>query len=80
MTEPTAEDAPRRLFLLDGHSLAYRAFFAPPWHLRLYIQLKLMSTNTGLIPFFARKLEPDWSIFAQRLARQRPAPLTRRFY
>ena len=30
MTEPTAEDAPRRLFLLDGHSLAYRAFFALP--------------------------------------------------
>jgi DNA polymerase-1 len=24
------EDAPRRLFLLDGHSLAYRAFFALP--------------------------------------------------
>src|SRR5215212_9887874 len=23
-------DAPRRLFLLDGHSLAYRAFFALP--------------------------------------------------
>jgi len=30
VTEPTAEDAPRRLFLLDGHSLAYRAFFALP--------------------------------------------------
>ncbi|EYE97835.1 uncharacterized protein EURHEDRAFT_449754 [Aspergillus ruber CBS 135680] len=23
-----------------------------------------MSTNTGLIPFFVRKLEPDWNIFA----------------
>jgi DNA polymerase-1 len=30
VTGPTAEDAPRRLFLLDGHSLAYRAFFALP--------------------------------------------------
>ena len=30
VTEPTVEDAPRRLFLLDGHSLAYRAFFALP--------------------------------------------------
>ncbi len=28
MTAP--EDAPKRLFLLDGHSLAYRAFFALP--------------------------------------------------
>ena len=24
------DDAPRRMFLLDGHSLAYRAFFALP--------------------------------------------------
>ena len=30
MTPPTAADEPRRLFLLDGHSLAYRAFFALP--------------------------------------------------
>jgi DNA polymerase-1 len=27
---PPASDAPRRLFLLDGHSLSYRAFFALP--------------------------------------------------
>ena len=26
----TGADAPRRIFLLDGHSLAYRAFFALP--------------------------------------------------
>ncbi|MGZ5293519.1 MAG: DNA polymerase I [Actinomycetota bacterium] len=30
MTPPTSPEAPRRLFLLDGHSLAYRAFFALP--------------------------------------------------
>ena len=33
MTPPSKrdqQDAPRRLFLLDGHSLAYRAFFALP--------------------------------------------------
>jgi DNA polymerase I len=30
VTGSPAEDAPRRLFLLDGHSLAYRAFFALP--------------------------------------------------
>ncbi|MFN8232515.1 MAG: DNA polymerase I [Actinomycetota bacterium] len=31
MTTPDADDAPRRrIFLLDGHSLAYRAFFALP--------------------------------------------------
>ena len=30
MTGSTVEDAQRRLFLLDGHSLAYRAFFALP--------------------------------------------------
>jgi DNA polymerase-1 len=30
VTESTVEDPPRRLFLLDGHSLAYRAFFALP--------------------------------------------------
>ena len=29
-TSPAAADGPRRLFLLDGHSLAYRAFFALP--------------------------------------------------
>ena len=27
---PRAADPPRRLFLLDGHSLSYRAFFALP--------------------------------------------------
>jgi DNA polymerase-1 len=27
---PTGEDGPKRLFLLDGHSLAYRAYFALP--------------------------------------------------
>jgi DNA polymerase-1 len=30
VTPPTPPEAPRRLFLLDGHSLAYRAFFALP--------------------------------------------------
>ncbi len=30
MDGSTVEDEPRRLFLLDGHSLAYRAFFALP--------------------------------------------------
>jgi len=35
-----APDAPRRLFLLDGHSLAYRAFFALPTSL---------ATTTGQI-------------------------------
>ena len=30
MTGTTVDDEPRRLFLLDGHSLAYRAFFALP--------------------------------------------------
>ena len=32
MTPPSADPKtePRRLFLLDGHSLAYRAFFALP--------------------------------------------------
>ena len=30
MAPSAAADAPRRLFLLDGHSLAYRAFFALP--------------------------------------------------
>ena len=30
MVTPSAVDAPKRLFLLDGHSLAYRAFFALP--------------------------------------------------
>ena len=30
MSPPTSPEAPRRLFLLDGHSLAYRAFFALP--------------------------------------------------
>ena len=30
MIPPTSPEAPRRLFLLDGHSLAYRAFFALP--------------------------------------------------
>jgi len=30
VTAPTSPEAPRRLFLLDGHSLAYRAFFALP--------------------------------------------------
>ena len=27
---PDAAETPKRLFLLDGHSLAYRAFFALP--------------------------------------------------
>ncbi len=30
MSPGTSPDVPRRLFLLDGHSLAYRAFFALP--------------------------------------------------
>jgi DNA polymerase-1 len=30
VSPPAADDPPRRLFLLDGHSLSYRAFFALP--------------------------------------------------
>src|SRR4051794_29762006 len=37
---PRASDPPRRLFLLDGHSLSYRAFFALPTSL---------ATSTGQI-------------------------------
>ncbi|MGD9961216.1 DNA polymerase I [Nocardioides sp.] len=39
MTVPTAADRPPRLLLLDGHSLAYRAFFALP--------VENFSTSTG---------------------------------
>ena len=35
-----ASDPPRRLFILDGHSLAYRAFFALP---------STLSTTTGQV-------------------------------
>ena len=37
---PDASDAPRRLFILDGHSLAYRAFFALP---------STLATTTGQV-------------------------------
>ena len=39
MTAETATDARPRLLLLDGHSLAYRAFFALP--------VENFSTTTG---------------------------------
>jgi 5'-3' exonuclease len=33
VTPPEPGEAPKRIFLLDGHSLAYRAFFALPMSL-----------------------------------------------
>ena len=33
------------------------------WHLNLLSWLRELSTNTGPIPFFAKKLEPGWNIF-----------------
>lgn len=32
------------------------------WHLHSFGRLRVMSTNTGPIPFFVRKLKPGWNI------------------
>ena len=40
MTPTDGHDGPKRIFLLDGHSLAYRAFFALP---------ATLATSTGQI-------------------------------
>ena len=51
MAPPTdTPDTARRLFLLDGHSLAYRAYFALPASL---------ATSTGQITYWSG-LANDW--------------------
>ena len=55
-----ASDAPRRLFILDGHSLAYRAFFALP---------STLATTTGQV---TNAVYGFTSMLIKLLAEERP--------